>query len=467
MPWDHCEQSALPDNEPCPGCGITKEQWTVQFNLTREFRLKRKPRFRLRLEEIEEPEAGAPYRFDLPDGTEVSGEVNDVGVVNVPAPRMGFGVVTWIGRGADQVLLRKPGKEVDPLEPVAKGAEGEPVDELQSRLCERGYPVAVDSIFGDETEGALRWFRADRELGEGGDVDEATWRALRTPGSQPLPTDPLRRGDSGARVRRAQEALLSGGHELEVDGQFGSETAGAVRAFREAQGLDEGDEVDAATWAALFELPGLARFACRSAGTYTFEESGPPCLELHQVLLPADTHLVAEGFARAVRLSADECLDAERECYLFPLPMPVAGQLCTARLEKGEHEHVLFADVNVAIWLEQLMSEDAEPPFEIDWPTALELRRWEEEDEEEASEEGGQDGAQGEDEAEERDEDDEERAGGASWPDEFESSAESTPEDEPGDEPSDEISDEAEGDADAAPPELYAREVAGHLLGDN
>ena len=33
MPWSHCG-AEVPDTSPCPTCGITKEVWTLEFDVT-------------------------------------------------------------------------------------------------------------------------------------------------------------------------------------------------------------------------------------------------------------------------------------------------------------------------------------------------------------------------------------------------------------------------------------------------
>jgi hypothetical protein len=40
MPWTHCD-AELPDDRAC-ACGVTKEQWTVEFNVTRRFQVQRR-----------------------------------------------------------------------------------------------------------------------------------------------------------------------------------------------------------------------------------------------------------------------------------------------------------------------------------------------------------------------------------------------------------------------------------------
>ena len=62
----------------------------------------------------------------------------------------------------------------------------------------------------------------------------------------------IRKGDSGADVRTAQELLVSAGYEVgKVDGIFGANTLSAVRAFQHDHGLTPDGIIGAKTWAAL------------------------------------------------------------------------------------------------------------------------------------------------------------------------------------------------------------------------
>jgi hypothetical protein len=74
------------------------------------------------------------------------------------------------------------------------------------------------------------------------------------------PTTPLKRGDSGPKVRQVQEWLCLHGHHTAVDGDFGPATEAAMKAFQ--QTWDGADSVlianadglvGAATWRALTE----------------------------------------------------------------------------------------------------------------------------------------------------------------------------------------------------------------------
>ena len=72
----------------------------------------------------------------------------------------------------------------------------------------------------------------------------------------------LRRGSSGAAVRRLQQALAAAGFPVATDGQFGPRTEEAVREFQRARGLDVDGLVGPRTWQAL-RLPGRPPHAAR------------------------------------------------------------------------------------------------------------------------------------------------------------------------------------------------------------
>lgn len=61
---------------------------------------------------------------------------------------------------------------------LRKGDRGESVKQLQSKLRDRGYTVAVDGIFGIKTYESVKAYQADRGLVVDGVVGKATWSAL-------------------------------------------------------------------------------------------------------------------------------------------------------------------------------------------------------------------------------------------------------------------------------------------------
>lgn len=61
---------------------------------------------------------------------------------------------------------------------LRKGDRGESVKQLQSKLRDRGYTVAVDGIFGNKTLEAVKAYQADNGLVVDGAVGKATWKVL-------------------------------------------------------------------------------------------------------------------------------------------------------------------------------------------------------------------------------------------------------------------------------------------------
>src|SRR4029453_14104373 len=116
-----------------------------------------------------------------------------------------------------------------PLVPL--GAQDHPVKTLQYLLGARGHSVAVDGIFGPNTDAAVRAFQQQKGLAVDGIVGPNTWSAL-------ILT--VRQGRQGDGVRWVQEEFqfrnLSGDPSkgLQVDGIFGPKTDAAVRGFQQA-----------------------------------------------------------------------------------------------------------------------------------------------------------------------------------------------------------------------------------------
>jgi len=63
-------------------------------------------------------------------------------------------------------------------ETVTVGATGKWVEILQQELVRHGYVVAVDGVFGSDTDAAVRRFQTDQGLMVDGIVGPATWAAL-------------------------------------------------------------------------------------------------------------------------------------------------------------------------------------------------------------------------------------------------------------------------------------------------
>ena len=107
---------------------------------------------------------------------------------------------------------------ISPFPLVRKGDQQHPVKTLQHLLRARGHSVAVDGIFGPNTDAAVRAFQQQKGLAVDGIVGPNTWSAL-------IVT--VKQGSQGDAVRGVQEEFqlrnLSGDPSkgLQVDGIFG------------------------------------------------------------------------------------------------------------------------------------------------------------------------------------------------------------------------------------------------------
>ncbi len=105
-------------------------------------------------------------------------------------------------------------------------------------------PSGVDGVFGPLTQEGIMAIQRDRHLSESGRVDDATWEVLTMPSSP---------GSRGSQVFALQDYLriLYPQSGLSVDGDFGPQTAEAVRRFRQQHHIPVKDEADLDTWCLL------------------------------------------------------------------------------------------------------------------------------------------------------------------------------------------------------------------------
>jgi peptidoglycan hydrolase-like protein with peptidoglycan-binding domain len=148
------------------------------------------------------------------------------------------------------------------------GTTGTDVRELQTALREAGFPVKVDGHFGPSTVRAVKQFQRAVELTDSGVVGRKTAEALRraaragsvsggTSVSTAKPVRPslgrrvpLRRGMRGHDVRVLQDLLGNAGYDVTVDGEYGSRTYRAVKAFerrtnRPVDGVIDAGDIEA------------------------------------------------------------------------------------------------------------------------------------------------------------------------------------------------------------------------------
>ena len=124
---------------------------------------------------------------------------------------------------------------ISPWPLVRQGDQQHPVQTLQYLLRARAHPVAVDGIFGPNTDSAVRAFQQQKNLSVDGVVGPNTWSALIVQ---------VKQGSQGDAVGGVQEEFqfrnLSGDPSkgLQVDGIFGPQTDAAVRGFQQALHAD-------------------------------------------------------------------------------------------------------------------------------------------------------------------------------------------------------------------------------------
>lgn len=129
---------------------------------------------------------------------------------------------------------------------LEKGDKGTAVKELQTLLEKAGYELgAVDGIFGDATDKAVRAFQKDNKLSVDGLAGNATMQVLEAITAPKQVAKPvaksksyLESGDRGDKVKELQTLLnKTGKYKLTVDGIFGNGTEDAVRDFQKANRL--------------------------------------------------------------------------------------------------------------------------------------------------------------------------------------------------------------------------------------
>jgi peptidoglycan hydrolase-like protein with peptidoglycan-binding domain len=151
-------------------------------------------------------------------------------------------------------LISERGRQMpNPGQPtIAPGATGKAVRRLQRAL--RRTPdlgLAVDGVFGPETETAVKEFQQGVGLVVDGIVGPLTWADL--PDGGPMPT--LQEGSTGDVVRSLQQVLTNGAigqwnkSPGAIDGSFGPNTQASVEAFQTWGGVPSDGVVGDQTWA--------------------------------------------------------------------------------------------------------------------------------------------------------------------------------------------------------------------------
>ena len=113
------------------------------------------------------------------------------------------------------------------------GSQGDAVRRLQQKLKSLGYyNGSVDGSYGEGTAAAVMAFQLRNSLTVDGKAGPATQRALYGSGSA-ISYSALREGESGSAVKNLQYTLYElGYYDGRIDGNYGTTTSDAVRAFQ-------------------------------------------------------------------------------------------------------------------------------------------------------------------------------------------------------------------------------------------
>ncbi len=163
-----------------------------------------------------------------------------------------------------KVLLgkRTPGK-VDMYDILQKGDRGSDVSDIQKKLFDLGYKLAIDGDFGPETKKTVQIFQKKHKLKQTGIVtpslkgllDEELQRDKSIPNAQLVTGIYLKKGSIGAAVVKLQKAINIAGikPKLKEDGDFGSKTDLNVRKFQKKVKILVDGVVGPDTWKHLLE----------------------------------------------------------------------------------------------------------------------------------------------------------------------------------------------------------------------
>ena len=265
------------------------------------------------------------------------------------------------------VKAERPFSAPAPLAEVLRYKMQSPlVRELQIRLRHAKFLAQYDAHerFDGRTREALRKFQQDKGLPVTGELDQASWNALRTVSHQPTAaelnntdvgpwfTNPGQRGF----VLELQHRLRQAGHYSgPLDGQLSGATKAAVAALRQSLGLPASEVIDERTWAQLLKKTRGPRYAQLFAA--------PPVSDSTQILDPRcqqgkvvcisraqkKMSLVQDGrilFTRAARFARPGWESPEGEYRIWYMNR---DQISTIFGERTPMPYAIFYDGNVAI----------------------------------------------------------------------------------------------------------------------
>jgi peptidoglycan hydrolase-like protein with peptidoglycan-binding domain len=162
---------------------------------------------------------------------------------------VGCGAGPLTGTGFNNTAPAAPPQAPNPStgQIVQKGANGLNVEAIQLLLNQHGQDVDVDGDFGEQTDGAVRDFQKASGLPQDGKVGPQTWAKLWVT---------LQEGSTQDDAVQALQTLLNWHNlDVDVDGDFGDQTQGAVQTFQMQKAIPENGTVGTRTWTALVNTP--------------------------------------------------------------------------------------------------------------------------------------------------------------------------------------------------------------------
>lgn len=179
MPWPHCGNDGIPDDQECPKCGLSKAEWTLQVDKTRQFELSARKTKRkqadawiaIRLQDgSEQPVADQPFRVELATGRVKQGTTDAQGEARVEKLPPGLCRVSFPGF----VFAEEAGAGDGPIE-LREGSEGKTGLERETNALHEFQIAAAWEAFWEGEED-------DRSPGE-------AWPSL-PPRPQPAEAEP-------------------------------------------------------------------------------------------------------------------------------------------------------------------------------------------------------------------------------------------------------------------------------------
>ena len=122
---------------------------------------------------------------------------------------------------------------------------------MRAGLKAAGFACLTDSKY---LNGSSYLVAGDILLNDAHHTATAVTNGVNADGSTPAATMPLlKKGSQGEAVKKLQQTLNGKGYKLTEDGDFGSKTEAAVKAFQKANGLEVDGEVGPMTWGVLLK----------------------------------------------------------------------------------------------------------------------------------------------------------------------------------------------------------------------